>query len=61
MTQQEILEVLKKGPKLQFGSDRQTDRALQSLRKAGVIRYVKVNAGGRGWELLSPAPTEPEP
>lgn len=30
----------------------ETGRLLQQLRDAGKIRYVKVNAGGRGWEVV---------
>lgn len=53
MTPEQILKILKKGPRVGFGSDRETDRALQALRKKGKIRYIRVNAGGRGWELVT--------
>lgn len=48
----EIIEAIKGGQRMNFGSDRETDHALQGLRKAGRIRYRKVNAGGQGWELV---------
>lgn len=55
----EIIEALTKGPRTNFGSDKDTDRALQGLRKTGRIRYRKVRDGGKGWELV-PASDKPE-
>lgn len=47
-----ILKELEKGPVLSFGCEREIDKALQSLRRAGKIQHVRKHQGGHGWELV---------